>query len=153
MKNIAAIIAIIATAAFAGNMINIGLSYASYWQSLDPIAFMQDFKAKFIPYLLPPTAATLLPALIATALSVFFNWKSPATRSLWLIALFGVLLTIVITLIYHLPTNLAFIDMKYSAAEATSKLQIWMLLHWVRVIVAIAAAVFAILGFQKSSNK
>lgn len=149
MKNIAEIIAIIATAAFAGNMINIGMSYARYWQSIDPIAFMEDFKVKF-PLLLGPTAATLLPALIATLLSVVFNWNNPETRSLWLIALVGLLLTIAITLIYHLPNNLAFMGLKYSAAKATSRLQIWVLLHWVRVVVAITAAVFAILGFQKS---
>ena len=149
MKNIAAIIAIIATAAFAGNMINIGMSYASYWQSIDPIAFMQDFKVKF-PLLVLPTAATLLPALIATLLSVVFNWNNPATRSLWLIALVGLLLTIAITLIYHLPNNLAFMGLKYSAAKATSRLQTWVLLHWIRVVVAITAAVFAILGFKKS---
>jgi uncharacterized membrane protein len=149
MKNIAAIIAIIATAAFAGNMINIGMSYARYWQSIEPIAFMQDFKVKF-PLLLAPTAATLLPALIATLLSVVFNWSTPETRSLWLIALVGLLLTIAITLTYHLPNNLAFMGLKYSAAKATSRLQLWVLLHWVRVVVAIAAAVFAILALQKS---
>ena len=149
MQNIVAIVAIIATAAFAGNMINIGMSYARYWQSIDPIAFMEDFKVKF-PLLLPPTAATLLPALIATLLAVVFNWNNPATRSLWLVALFGLLITVAITLIYHLPNNLAFMGLKYSAAKATSRLQIWVLLHWVRVVVAIAAAVFAILGFQKS---
>ncbi|MGB3496029.1 MAG: anthrone oxygenase family protein [Elainellaceae cyanobacterium] len=149
MKNLVEIIAIIAIAAFAGNMINIGMSYASYWQSIDPIAFMQDFKVKF-PLLLPPTAATLLPALIATLLAVFFNWNNPETRLLWLITLFGLLLTVAITLIYHLPNNLAFMNLKYSAAKATSRLQTWVLLHWVRVVVAIAAAVFAILGFQKS---
>ncbi|NJO20713.1 MAG: hypothetical protein HC838_12675 [Spirulinaceae cyanobacterium RM2_2_10] len=80
MKTTVEIIAIIAIAAFAGNMINIGLSYARYWQSLEPTAFMENFKAKFIPYLLPPTAATLLPALIATLLSVVFNWGDPTAR-------------------------------------------------------------------------
>ena len=149
MKNIAEIVAIIAIAAFAGNMINIGMSYARYWQSIEPIAFMQDFKVKF-PLLLAPTAATLLPALMATLLSVIFNWNNPATRSLWLISLVGLLLTIAITLIYHLPNNLAFMGLKYSAAKATSRLQVWVLLHWVRVVVAIAAAVFAILAFQNS---
>ncbi|KPQ32263.1 MAG: protein of unknown function (DUF1772) [Phormidesmis priestleyi Ana] len=149
MKNIAAIVAIIATAAFVGNMINIGMSYARYWQSIEPIAFMQDFKVKF-PLLLAPTTVTLLPALIATLLSVVFNWNIPETRSLWLIALVGLLLTIAITLIYHLPNNLAFMGLKYSAAKATSRLQIWVLLHWVRVVMATTAAVFAILAFQKS---
>ena len=150
MKNIVAIVAIIAIAAFAGNMINIGLSYARYWQSLEPTAFMQNFKAKFIPYLLPPTAATLLPALITTLLSVVFNWGNPTARLFWLIALVGLLLTITITLTYHLPTNFGFIEQKYSAAKAASKLQTWVLLHWMRVGVAIAAAASAILGLQKS---
>jgi len=149
MKNIVVIVAIIAIAAFAGNMINIGMSYAPYWQSIDPIAFMEDFKIKF-PLLLAPTATTLLPALIATLLSVVFNWKNRITRSFWLMALFGLLITVAITLIYHLPTNFAFMNLEYSAAEASSKLQIWVLLHWVRIVVAIAAAVFAILGFKKS---
>lgn len=149
MKNIVATIAIIAIAAFAGNMINIGMSYANYWQSLEPIAFMEDFKVKF-PLLVLPTAVTLLPALIATLLSVIFNWKNRITRSFWLVALSGLLITIAITLIYHLPTNFALMNLEYSAAEATSKLQTWVLLHWVRVVVAITAAVFAILGFKKS---
>ncbi|MEM9220480.1 MAG: anthrone oxygenase family protein [Cyanobacteria bacterium P01_F01_bin.150] len=150
IRNIVAITAIIAIAAFAGNMINIGMSYAGYWQSIDPIEFMEDFKVKF-PLLLTPTATTLLPALITTLLSVVFNRKNPATRRLWLIALLGLLLTVVITLIYHLPTNLAFINLEYGAAEATHKLKIWVLLHWVRVTVTIAASTFAVLGFKKSN--
>ena len=47
MKKIVSITAIIAIAAFTGNMINIGLSYGIYWQSIDPISFMEDFKVKF----------------------------------------------------------------------------------------------------------
>jgi len=35
------IIAIIGISAFAGNMLNIGLSHAIYWQSLDSIEFMK----------------------------------------------------------------------------------------------------------------
>jgi hypothetical protein len=152
MKNLFAIIAIIAIAAFAGNMINIGLSYGSYWQSLDPMAFMADFKVKFFPYLLPPTAATLLPALLATIASVAINWQTPSIRQPWLIALGGVLLTIVITATYHLPTNLNFIDAAYPATEATEKLNTWVLLHWVRVVAALAAAVYALLGFQRMAK-
>ncbi|MDP5172140.1 MAG: DUF1772 domain-containing protein [Bacteroidia bacterium] len=151
MKNLFAFIAIIAIAAFAGNMINIGLSYGSYWQSLDPMAFMADFKVKFFPYLLPPTAATLVPALLATGISVGYNWRTP-NRNRWLIALGGVLLTVVITATYHLPTNLNFIDAAYTATEATEKLNTWVLLHWVRVAAALTAAVYALLGFQHSTK-
>ncbi|MEM9006105.1 MAG: DUF1772 domain-containing protein [Cyanobacteria bacterium P01_F01_bin.86] len=150
IKNLIEMMAIISIATFAGNMITIGMSYAGYWQSIEPMEFMRDFKVKF-PLLLLPTATTLLPALMATLLSVVFNRKNPATRLSWIIALLGLLLTVVITLIYHLPTNLAFMELEYSAAEATSKLQIWVLLHWVRVIAAITAATFSVLGFKKSN--
>jgi len=61
MKNTISIIAILSIGAFAGNMINIGLSHAMYWQSLEPLDFMKFFKIDF-PLLLQPTAATLLPA-------------------------------------------------------------------------------------------
>lgn len=65
MKKILPYISIIGIAAFAGNMINIGLSYAIHWQSLAPIAFMESFNVDF-PLLLGPTAVTLLPAFIST---------------------------------------------------------------------------------------
>jgi hypothetical protein len=61
MKKILPYITILAIGAFVGNMINIGLSYAIHWQSLDPIEFMKTFKVDF-PLLLGPTAVTLLPA-------------------------------------------------------------------------------------------
>ncbi|MGD1851155.1 MAG: DUF1772 domain-containing protein [Cyanophyceae cyanobacterium] len=143
-----AIIAIISIAAFAGNMLNIGLSYAVYWQSLDPTSFMKDFAVKF-PLLLAPTAITLLPALIATTLSFILHRDRLVARRSWMIALLGLLLTVGITLIYHLPTNLAFIELRYPPAEATYRLQVWIFLHWVRTIVTLLAAVFAIFGFRE----
>ncbi|MEM9274768.1 MAG: anthrone oxygenase family protein [Cyanobacteria bacterium P01_F01_bin.143] len=150
IKRVSAITAIISIAAFAGNMINIGMSDVGYWQSMEPIEFMRDFKVKF-PFLLFPTATTLLPALIATILSVVFSRKSSAAQQSWIIALLGLLLIVIITRIYHLPTNLAFMKLEYGTAEAASKLRIWVLLHWVRVIAAITAATFAVLGFKKSN--
>ena len=65
-------------------------------------------------------------------------------------ALYTTLISILITLIYHLPTNLGFIDLSYSISEAANKLQLWVVLHWVRIVLAIIASVFAIQGFQKS---
>lgn len=47
--------------------------------------------------------------------------------------------------------NLGFMELKYTAEVATSKLNGWVFFHWVRIVVAIIASVFAILGFKKSS--
>jgi hypothetical protein len=72
MKQSVSIIAILGIGAFAGNLLNIGLSHASYWQSLNPIEFMKFFAIDF-PLLLVPTALTLLPAWLG---SLFVFLKS-----------------------------------------------------------------------------
>ena len=151
MKRILPYISIIGTGAFVGNMINIGLSYCVHWQSLDPIAFMETFKVDF-PLLLGPTAATLMPAFIATIWLIFINKKGSATRRYWLYAFIALLLVNIQTAAYHLPMNLDFMELKYSEVEATSKLQGWVFFHWVRIVVAIAAGVFGLKAFQSSST-
>lgn len=149
MKNILPFITIIAIGAFVGNMINIGLSYAMHWQSLDPIVFMETFSIDF-PLLLGPTAATLLPAWIGSLWLYLIQPKNTDSRKYWKYAFIGLTLTFVQTSVYHLPMNLDFMAMKFDAATAASKLQGWVIFHWIRVGVAIGAGVFAILGFQKS---
>ncbi len=149
MKKILPYIAIIGIGAFVGNMINIGLSYAIHWQSLEPIAFMESFKVDF-PLLLGPTAATVMPAFIATLWLVFVNKENTPARRYWLYAFVALLLINIQTAAYHLPMNLDFMELKYSADEATSKLQGWVFFHWIRIGVAIVAGVFGLKAFHHS---
>ncbi|MEQ9168043.1 MAG: DUF1772 domain-containing protein [Fulvivirga sp.] len=149
MKKILPFIAIIGTGAFVGNMINIGLSYCVQWQSLDPIAFMESFKIDF-PLLLGPTAATLMPAFIATIWLIFITKENKAARRYWIYAFVALLLVNIQTATYHLPMNLDFMELKYSAAEATGKLQGWVFFHWIRIVVAIIAGVFGIKALQQT---
>ncbi|MCB1199749.1 MAG: DUF1772 domain-containing protein [Leptospiraceae bacterium] len=151
MKKILPYIAILGAGAFTGNMINIGLSYAIHWQSLDPIVFMETFKIDF-PLLLGPTAATLMPAFIATLWLVFLNKDNKEVRRFWLFAFLALLLINILTAVYHLPMNLNFMELKYSASEATSKLQGWVFFHWIRIAVALTASVFSIKAFQRSNK-
>lgn len=152
MKKVLPYIAIIAIAAFAGNMINIGLSYAMHWQSLDPILFMETFKVDF-PLLLYPTTATLMPGFIATICMIFLTKENKPARRYWLFAFVALLIINIQTATYHLPMNLDFMELKYTAPEAASKLQAWIIFHWIRVGVAIASAVFAIKAFQLSKHQ
>ena len=48
--------------------------------------------------------------------------------------------------------NLDFIALKYDAATASSKLQGWVISHWIRIIIAIISGVYALLGFQNQTN-
>lgn len=150
MKTTLPILAILAIGAFAGNMINIGLSYAIHWQSLDPIEFMESFKVDF-PLLLGPTAVTLLPAWLGSGWLFFKSPKNSEIRKNWMFAFIGISLTILQTSVYHLPLNLDFMALKYDAATATSKLQGWVIFHWIRVMVAIASGVFALKAYQISN--
>jgi len=150
MKQTISIIAIIAIGAFVGNMLNIGLSHAFYWQSLDPIDFMKFFAIDF-PLLLVPTAVTLLPAWLGSLFVFLKSDKQSEGRKYWMFAFLGLTLTIIQTSIYHLPMNLNFVALKYDDVTATSKLNGWVISHWIRVGIATIAGIYAIKGFQKST--
>lgn len=110
---------------------------------------MESFKVDF-PLLLAPTAATLLPAFIVTLWLVFINKENKAVRRYWLYAFVALLLINIQTAAYHLPMNLDFMELKYSAAVATDKLQSWVFFHWIRIVVAIGAGVFGLKAFYHS---
>ena len=149
MKKILPFVAIIATGAFVGNMVNIGFSYGLHWQSLEPKAFMETFAIDF-PLLLGSTAVTLLPAFISSLILVFLNKRNTLSRKLWGYSFLSLLATIIITASYHLPMNLKFIEQTFTADEATAQLSGWILFHWVRVGIAIVAGVFGIKALTKS---
>ena len=151
MKRTAGIIAIIGTVAYLGNIINIGLTYAIAWQRMDPMEFMMGFETTFL-LLLPTVAVTLLPGLIGIIVSMNSSKQNPAAKRSWRMALYATLVSLLITSVYHLPTNLAFMDQSYSPAEAASSLQIWVILHWVRIALALVASVCAIQAFRKETE-
>lgn len=151
MKRVFGIVAIIGTVGYFGNIVNIGLTYSITWQRLDPMVFMQGFETTFL-LLLPTVVVTLLPGLIGIIASIRSSKENQDAKKSWRMALYATLVSIVITSAYHLPTNLAFIDQSYDAAQATSKLQLWVALHWVRILLALIASVFAIQGFQKAAT-
>lgn len=150
MKQTTSIIAIIGIGAFAGNMLNIGLSHAIYWQSLDPIDFMKFFAIDF-PLLLMPTAATVLPAWLGTLFVFLKSEKKSESRKFWRIAFWGLALTLIQTSIYHLPMNLDFVALKFDAVTATSKLNGWIVSHWIRIGIVIISGVYAIKGLKKAT--
>ncbi|MEL7532141.1 MAG: anthrone oxygenase family protein [Bacteroidota bacterium] len=149
MKRNLALLAIIGCSAYFGNIINIGFTHAVAWQAQDPMIFMEGFGPTFL-LLLPTVAFTLLPGFIGIIASIYQNKTNPAAKQKWRIALYLTLISLAITSIFHLPTNLAFMDQSYTAAEAASKLQWWVILHWVRIALALLASIYTLLAFQIS---
>lgn len=152
MKKALPYIAIIGTSAFIGNLLVIGLGFGMYWQTLEPMEFMRQFGIQF-PLLLAPTMGISLPSLIALIASVAASKEQKIVRKNWIIALAGLLMAFAITSVYHLPTNFGFMEMKYSAEVAASKLNMWLVLHWVRMVFVVIAAVFSVKAFKSSLLK
>jgi uncharacterized membrane protein (DUF485 family) len=149
MKKALPYIAIIGTSAFIGNLLVIGLGFGMYWQTLEPMEFMRQFGIQF-PLLLAPIMGVSTPTLIALIALVTTTKQQKVVRKNWIIALVGLLIAFAITSIYHLPTNFGFMDMKYSAEVATSKLNLWLVLHWVRTVFVVIAAIFSVKAFKNS---
>tara|TARA_R110000868_G_scaffold409765_1_gene695937 strand:- start:1581 stop:2039 length:459 start_codon:yes stop_codon:yes gene_type:complete len=151
MKKILPYISIIANSAFVGNMLVIGFGFGAYWQTLEPMAFQKQFALQF-PNLLPPTTGILLPALIATIAMVINTKSQTNTRKNWIIALLGLVIACTITTIYHLPTNLGFMDSKYTSEEAVSKLNLWLVLHWIRTFFVFISAIYSVKAFSSTQK-
>lgn len=150
MKKTLSYIAVIGTSAFIGNLLVIGLGFGMYWQTLEPMEFMRQFGIQF-PLLLAPTMGILLPAFIATIAMVINTKTQPVVRKNWIFALIAIVITCTITTLYHLPTNFGFMDLKYSAEEATSKLNLWLILHWVRALFMVIAAIYAVKAIHQKN--
>ena len=140
------LIAIIGSGAYLGNLINMGLAHAPYWQSLDADSFVADFTLKF-PLLLTTLPLTMIPSIIGVITCFIWYRKTKAGKS-WRIALYGVIVGFTISAIYHVPTNFSFLGGNFTQEETVIRLQWWVYLHWVRTVFALITAVYSILGFK-----
>ena len=92
------LIAIIGSGAYLGNLINMGLVHAPYWQSLDTDSFIADFPLKF-PLLLTTLPLTMILSIIGVVTCFIWYRKTKASKS-WRIALYGVIAGFLISAIY-----------------------------------------------------
>ena len=136
-------LAIVASAAFAGGNLFIGLSMGSYWMSLDPIVFMQGFWPQFTTFLYTIMPLFLL-TLVGLVLSARLDWKEPRLKRLWLTAIGLYVVTALITLGFHMPENLRLRDALYTYQEAAAARSYWLLGHVPRVILAFGIPLVAL---------
>lgn len=147
MKKILPELAVFTISGAFGILLAMGLGFGIFWKTLDPIPFMEVFSAEF-PYFILPTVLMLLPALVSTiALVVRYKDQKDARRP-WIYAMTGMLIAFTITSAYHLPVNLGFIELAYTAEEAASRLNIWIMLHWVRSAAVLMSAIYALTALR-----
>ena len=106
-------IAIVASAAFAGGNLFIGLSMGAYWLGQDPLDFMHGFWTQFSVFLYTIMPLFLL-TLLGLILSAHLDRDQPKLRRVWLIAIGLYVVISLITLGFHMPENLRLREAAYN---------------------------------------
>lgn len=140
--------AIIASAAFAGGGLLILVSYGIRWLGTDPLVWRAGFWDEFLNFALTIITLNLI-TLIGLVLSVRLDWRNRTVRRLWMWAIWLYGANTVFTLGYFIPQNILLIWDSYTAAEASTVRATWLGLHVIRVAIALAVPVFALLAVLK----
>lgn len=145
MKALFGYLAVLGSAAFTGTMICIGFAFGGYWTSLAPEAFLSWFAANsgFIGRTIPVVAG---PAAIGLLGSLWLARGHAPSRSAWFGAFGSMIGVALITGIYHLPTNAAFVSGTIPLDEVPATLTIWLQLHAARIALGAMASGLALYG-------
>ena len=151
-RKVVNIIAIVASAAFAGGGLLILVSYGVRWLGTDPLVWRAEFWTEFLNF-----ALTIIPVnvitLVALVLSVRLDWQNRPVRRIWMWAIWHYVANTVFTLGYFIPQNILLIWDSYPAAEASTVRATWLGLHVIRVAIALAVSVVALLAVLKHTGE
>lgn len=142
------VIAVVNAAAFAGGGLLILLSYGIRWLGTDPLVWRADFWGEFLNF-----AITIIPlniiTLIGLILSARLDWQDAPLKRLWMYAIWLYIANTVFTLGYFIPQNVLLFWDSYTAAEAFNIRATWLGLHILRVAIAFAVPIYALLAVMK----
>jgi hypothetical protein len=141
-------LAVVASAAFAGGNLFIGLSMGAYWLSLEPLVFMNGFWGQFTNFLFTIMPLFLL-TLVGLVLSARLDWNRPDLKRLWLIAIGLYVVTSLITIGVHMPENLRLRAAVYTAEQASAARTYWLVAHIPRMIFALGIPILAMRAILK----
>jgi len=142
------VLAICGAAACAGAMMLIGFALGSFWRSLPPSAFLAWFSAN--SYLIGRVMFTLLGvAALGFVASLWLDRKDARLRVLWGAALASLFLVDLVTTVYELPLNAAFVARATPVDEVGAALDSWLWWHAVRIIFGLLAAVLGVVALAQ----
>ncbi|MEM9654877.1 MAG: hypothetical protein AAGA65_22490 [Actinomycetota bacterium] len=130
------------TVGFVASMFTIGMGLGRSWSQLEPEVFADTFPDTFL-FLLPTVALTLPFAIYGTWRSMQAATPGSTTRRHWRVAFIGLLISTAVTAVYHVPANYRIWQHDLTASEISTELDRWLLLHAVRLAIAVVALVAA----------
>lgn len=141
-------LAVIGSGAFLGVLLAIRVILGGYWRSLPPAEFL-DWFAGNAPLFRQIIPIVLLPTLLGLAGAVSVDWTEAAARRLWLAAAGCILALLVLTALWFVPANAAFAAKTVPLAEVPARLDAWLLVHTLRIALALAASALAALAITR----
>lgn len=145
MRLLFQILAVTGSAMFAGVMLAIGVILGGYWKSLPPAGFL-DWFAQHGSLVMRAIPLVVVPTLIGLTGSLWHDWKEPASRGLWLASSACIVTILAFTMAYFVPSNAAFAGKAIALDQVPAKLDSWLLLHNIRIALALAASVLGIVA-------
>ena len=72
------------------------------------------------------------------------GWSNTTTRMIWLGAAGCILAVLAITMAYYAPSNAAFAAKSIPVDQVSSKLDTWLMIHNLRIVLAVAASALGV---------
>jgi hypothetical protein len=138
------ILAICGAAGFAGTMLCIGVTLGGYWKSQPPDEFL-DWFAQNNHFVARTVPMIVLPTLIGLAGSLWSSWFAQGF-AWWVVSCLCLLTVLVLTAMYFVPSNTAFARGAVTPDLVPNKLNQWVQVHYLRIVLAMASAVLGILA-------
>ena len=137
------VLAITGSAMFAGVMLAIGVILGGYWQSLPPADFLEWF-ARHSQLVMRAIPIVVLPTLVGLAGMLWTDWSNAANRAIWLGAAGCILAVLAVTMLYFVPSNAAFAARTVPVDQVAAKLDTWLTIHDLRIVLAVAASALGV---------
>ena len=138
------------SAMFAGVMLAIGVTLGSYWKTLPPEGFL-DWFGQNIPLIMRSITLVLPATLVGMTGSLWLSWADRRARPLWLAGSGCILAILLITAAYFLPSNASFAGRSIPLDQVPAALDTWLLVHNVRIALALLASVLGVVAIGRES--
>ena len=148
MKIIFNILSISGSAMFAGVLLAIGVLLGGYWKSLPAQNFLNAFSnnSQFIPRAIVPVTVA---ALVGLAGSIWLSWEEKDARILWLWAAGCIVVLLIFTMVWFIPTNAQFAAKSIPIDQVPAKRDMWLMLHNFRIALAALASILGVIAISR----
>lgn len=91
----------------------------------------------------------VIPTLIGLAGVLWSDWSNSANRIIWFGAAGCILAVLALTMAYYVPSNAAFAAKAIPVDQVSGKLDTWLMIHNLRIVLAFAASALGVWAISR----